>query len=102
VIARGKVFEEDLIIADINAERVFNERLHDPRRRQEKLDVVSDGMRVDRIVLRESANGEREGKRQAQLLSAESCQPFRRADDSRGGLSRVGCRDARLRAQEWF
>ena len=54
VIARGKVFEEDLIIADINAERVFNERLHDPRRRQEKLDVVSDGMRVDRIVLCES------------------------------------------------
>lgn len=59
VIARGKMFEEDLIIVNINAERVFNERLHDPRRRQEKLDVVSDGMRVDRIVLRESADGEK-------------------------------------------
>jgi NAD+ synthase (glutamine-hydrolysing) len=58
VIARGKVFEEDLIIADINAERVFNERLHDPRRRQEKLDVVSNGMRVERIVLRGSASDE--------------------------------------------
>jgi len=53
VIARGKVFEEDLIIAEINAERVFNERLHDPRRRQEKLDVITEGVRVDRIVLRE-------------------------------------------------
>ncbi len=58
VIARGKMFEEDLIIADINAERVFNKRLHDPRGRQEKLDVVSDGMRVDRIMLRESKHGE--------------------------------------------
>jgi NAD+ synthase (glutamine-hydrolysing) len=53
VIARGKLFEEDLILAEINAERVFNERLHDPRRRQEKLDVVNEGVRVERIVLRE-------------------------------------------------
>jgi NAD+ synthase (glutamine-hydrolysing) len=52
-IARGRMFEEDLIIADINPERVFNERLHDPRRRQEKIDVVSDGLRVDRVRLRE-------------------------------------------------
>ena len=52
-IARGRMFEEDLIIADINPERVFHERLHDPRRRQEKLDVISDGLRVDRVILRE-------------------------------------------------
>jgi NAD+ synthase (glutamine-hydrolysing) len=52
-IARGRMFEEDLIIADINPERVFNERLHDPRRRQEKLDVISDGLRVHRVILRE-------------------------------------------------
>jgi NAD+ synthase (glutamine-hydrolysing) len=52
-IARGRMFEEDLIIADINPERVFHERLHDPRRRQEKLDVMSDGLRVDRVMLRE-------------------------------------------------
>jgi NAD+ synthase (glutamine-hydrolysing) len=54
LLARGKIFEEDLIIADLNAGRVFNERLHDPRRRQEKLDVVSDSIRVDRILLRQS------------------------------------------------
>jgi NAD+ synthase (glutamine-hydrolysing) len=52
-IARGRMFEEDLILADINADRVFNERLHDPRRRQEKIDVISDGLRVDRVMLRE-------------------------------------------------
>ena len=39
IVARGKLFEEDLIVADINAERVFKERLHDPRRRQERIDL---------------------------------------------------------------
>jgi NAD+ synthase (glutamine-hydrolysing) len=42
-IARGLPFAEDLIVADINIERVFSERLHDPRRRREKLRVESDG-----------------------------------------------------------
>jgi NAD+ synthase (glutamine-hydrolysing) len=37
VIARGKAFESDLVVADIDVERVFSERLHDPRRRREKL-----------------------------------------------------------------
>lgn len=42
VIARGRAFEEDLVVADINIERVFSERLHDPRRRREKVRVVAD------------------------------------------------------------
>ncbi len=37
VIARGRAFEEDLIVADIDIEQVFSERLHDPRRRREKI-----------------------------------------------------------------
>jgi NAD+ synthase (glutamine-hydrolysing) len=37
IIARGKAFEDDLVLADINVENVFSERLHDPRRRSEKL-----------------------------------------------------------------
>jgi NAD+ synthase (glutamine-hydrolysing) len=53
IIARGKLFEEDLITADINIERVFKERLHDPRRRQERIDVASEGISVERILLRE-------------------------------------------------
>jgi NAD+ synthase (glutamine-hydrolysing) len=53
IVARGKLFEEDLIIADINTERVFKERLHDPRRRQERIDVASEGISVERIFLRE-------------------------------------------------
>jgi NAD+ synthase (glutamine-hydrolysing) len=43
IIARGKAFEEDLIVADINIERVFSERLHDPRRRREKIRLTPDG-----------------------------------------------------------
>jgi len=43
IIARGKPFAEDLVVADINIERVFSERLHDPRRRREKLQVVANG-----------------------------------------------------------
>src|SRR6266542_2389909 len=43
IVARGKLFEEDLIVADINAEKVFKERLHDPRRRQERIDLASSG-----------------------------------------------------------
>jgi NAD+ synthase (glutamine-hydrolysing) len=37
VIARAKVFEEDLLIADVDLEQVFHQRLHDPRFRQERI-----------------------------------------------------------------
>jgi len=36
LIAQGKQFEEDFIVADLNPDAVFRRRLHDPRRRQEK------------------------------------------------------------------
>jgi len=42
IIARGLAFAEDLVVADINVERVFSERLHDPRRRREKLQTSAD------------------------------------------------------------
>jgi NAD+ synthase (glutamine-hydrolysing) len=34
-IARGRQFEEDLIVADLDMESVFRSQLHDPRRRKE-------------------------------------------------------------------
>ncbi|HKY05055.1 MAG TPA: nitrilase-related carbon-nitrogen hydrolase, partial [Blastocatellia bacterium] len=40
ILARGASFAEDLIVAEINIEQVFSERLHDPRRRREKLRVL--------------------------------------------------------------
>jgi NAD+ synthase (glutamine-hydrolysing) len=42
IIARGLAFAEDLILADINIERVFSGRLHDPRRRRERLGASAD------------------------------------------------------------
>ncbi|HEY2381297.1 MAG TPA: NAD+ synthase [Terriglobia bacterium] len=39
LIARGRQFEEDLILVDLDVESVFRKRLHDPRRRQQKFSV---------------------------------------------------------------
>jgi len=35
LIARGKQFEEDFVVADLDVESVFRSQLHDPRRRKE-------------------------------------------------------------------
>lgn len=35
ILARGKQFEEDLVVVDLDVEAVFRQRLHDPRRRQQ-------------------------------------------------------------------
>lgn len=50
IICRGKQFEEDLIIADLNLEGVFMRRLHDPRRRQEEI-AAAERSKVERIVV---------------------------------------------------
>ena len=47
-VARGKVFEEDLVVADLDLDAVFRARLHDSRRRKEKLRLPD---RVPRIEL---------------------------------------------------
>ncbi len=39
LIARGKQFQEDLVVVDLDIESVFRMRLHDPRRRQQKFDA---------------------------------------------------------------
>ena len=59
VLARGKAFEEDFLVADINIERVFSRRLHDPRRRREKVLVGSDPYEdhVSLPVIKSGRNG---------------------------------------------
>jgi NAD+ synthase (glutamine-hydrolysing) len=44
LIARGKQFQEDLIIADLDVENVFRTRLHDPRWRQGRLRLEEKGL----------------------------------------------------------
>ncbi len=42
LIARGKSFAEDMLIVDLDTASVFRSRLHDPRRRQERLHVTAE------------------------------------------------------------
>ena len=64
IIARGRAFAEDLIVADINIEKVFSERLHDPRRRREKLKVRPD----DSLYFIEIKNGLRPSPQKPPLV----------------------------------
>src|SRR5213594_2756847 len=45
-LARGRMFEEDLVVADVDLEAVFRARLHDSRRRKEKLRVRETATRI--------------------------------------------------------
>jgi len=45
LIIRGKQFEEDLVMADLNMEAVFRMRLHDPRIRRERSSEEERGLR---------------------------------------------------------
>ncbi len=52
LVAKGKQFEEDLIIADIDVESVFRTRLHDPRWRKELLLHEEQGWRqTEKIII---------------------------------------------------
>ncbi|MDP2919881.1 MAG: NAD+ synthase [Dehalococcoidia bacterium] len=53
LIARGKQFEEDLVIADLDVEPVFRARLHDPRRRKETLLAEQKEWRQSTVVVSE-------------------------------------------------
>lgn len=51
LIARGKQFEEELLVVDLDLESVFRSRLHDPRRRTEPIFPVQANVPTPRIVL---------------------------------------------------
>jgi NAD+ synthase (glutamine-hydrolysing) len=46
LIARGKRFEEDMLIVDLDTASVFRSRLHDPRRRQERWRINIDDVPI--------------------------------------------------------
>ena len=54
LIARGKQFEEDLIVADLDVEAVFRTRLHDPRWRKATLLLEKQQWNTARIVVSEA------------------------------------------------
>src|SRR5260370_25435712 len=50
LIARAKEFAEDMLILDLDTASVFRSRLHDPRRRQERLQVNPNEVPVIKVA----------------------------------------------------
>ena len=71
LIARGKQFEEDLIVVDLDLESVFRQRLHDPRRRQQKL-TARDASEVFPLTSRVRKPKSLPVPKQPQLLSEDA------------------------------
>lgn len=51
LIARGKQFEEDLVVADLDVEAVFRARLHDPRWRKETLALEERQCAAEKVIV---------------------------------------------------
>ena len=47
LVARGKQFQEDFLVADLDVGAVFRQRLHDPRRRKAKLTQLGDAGNIE-------------------------------------------------------
>jgi NAD+ synthase (glutamine-hydrolysing) len=56
LIYRGKKFQEELILVDLDVDAVFRGRLHDPRRREIKLEDRAERELIRIIPLSEAAN----------------------------------------------
>lgn len=63
VIARGKAFEEDLILAELDVKPIFNARLHDPIRRKEKIALETEMKKIKKIVLHMKAKNRKRLKK---------------------------------------
>jgi NAD+ synthase (glutamine-hydrolysing) len=72
LIARGKQFEEDLVMADLNMEAVFRMRLHDPRIRREKLSEEERGLKKIELSNQTRSSGKRP------ILSKKDSKPLDR------------------------
>jgi len=64
IISRGKQFEEDMIVADLDLEGIMMRRLHAPRRRQKAVKLVREA--VEKIVI---PAGKPSGRRKTAPLS---------------------------------
>jgi len=53
LMARGKGFEEDLVVLDLPLEEVFRARLHDPRLRKERLSAEEEARLPQLLVMEE-------------------------------------------------
>ncbi len=74
LIAQAHSLAEDLLVADVDVEEVFRARLHDPRRRKEKLTLLTDHISLKSVCLSEAK------KEVAPLPPLESNQPIQYDD----------------------
>lgn len=86
LIVRGKQFEEDLILADLDLEAVFRMRLHDPRIRREAQSEEEKGLR--RIDL----EGQKRPRRRLPSLPQRDSHPLDRLSEIYSALT-LGTRD---------
>lgn len=87
IIAQGKQFEEDLVLADLDMEGVFRMRLHDPRIRRERLSEEQKGLRrIDLPEIRFSS------KRKKPTLPKRDIKTFDRISEIYSALV-LGTRD---------
>ncbi len=92
LIARGKHCAEDLLVADLDIEAVFRTRLHDPRRRKERLEF-SDGQTPHILVTDDASARSDQNGRQRQHPSR---QRLEQPDYAPGATARVEKAPARL------
>jgi NAD+ synthase (glutamine-hydrolysing) len=92
LIARGKQFEEDLIVVDLDIESVFRKRLHDPRRRQQKLDAATRAevfqLKPREAQARQRAASSREAQARQRAASSREAQARQRAASSEAEADR--------------
>src|SRR5438067_7036075 len=72
LIAHAKEFAEDLLIVDLDSASVFRSRLHDPRRRQERLQVNYSEVPIIKVA---SSNGQRVQDTRAVLGAPQRIEP---------------------------
>ncbi|MGH7885706.1 MAG: NAD+ synthase [Thermodesulfobacteriota bacterium] len=51
LLAKGKSFSEDMVICDLNTDKVFRSRLHDPRIRKNKYTLSFEENHVETVIL---------------------------------------------------
>jgi NAD+ synthase (glutamine-hydrolysing) len=88
IIARGMAFEEDLIVADLNIDATFTARLHDPRRRAEKLKAGPGALRVVEL---KAARGRKKVPKKRRLPT-RCARPLSREEEVHSALV-LGTRD---------
>lgn len=84
VVARGKAFEEELIVADLNVNGTAAARLHDPRRRAVKLETAFDSLKEITIKT--------EAKKKSKLRSVKPTQSLEETEEVLRALV-LGTRD---------